>query len=341
MDLKTGHGSVNAAAASAASVSGATKLMTWQTSSRIIAPTPKMVSASSTVVADVIASTGTGVPLVGERITFTSDRGGTVVHSSATTNAAGRLPVRFSSTAGGTTTQMSAHRARFELPLDAFVLQRDENTPGVRMPRSGFRNALRPPTDIDDVFRVYLRSGETMRASLGAMDSRSEYGDLFLHRGTTRDVTDPFLAPLREPEPYNNQPKVLRRTVSSDGVRYLDVFGYGSYRLHWSIYSPRKIRALDVSPRMITPDGDGQADRAAISWRLARAGALNLRILKSDGSVVRRVNFGAETAGARTYRWNGRNGAGSLVGAGTYRIKLQWRNGPRVSTAATQVTVSR
>jgi hypothetical protein len=342
MDLKTGHGSADVRAAQTASSDGSRVLLTWQTTPRIVGPTKKMTAANRSVRATLLATTGRGAVLVNKKVDFTAADGGSVDTDRRSTSGSGRLAATFKSTAAGTVTTLTAQVASRSLSFDTYVLQRDDNVPGVRPRPSPFRGKLDPRIDIDDVFRIYLRDGETMRARLGGIDPRREYGDLFLHRGGTRDVTNPFLAPLAEPAPYDNKPLVLRRRVSSDGVRFLDVYGYGTYRLHWSIYAPNVVRRLSATPATFSPGSDGVRDVTRLSWRLARRGRVAVRVRNSAGRVVFADGLGRERRGERTWRWDGRNQRDRRVREGTYRVTVRWghRTG-RVSQSTTRVRVER
>lgn len=341
VDLKTGHGAVDAVSARDASLDAGRQLLTWHTSPRIIRPTRRMAAETPAVSATFVATTGTGAVLANRQVTLLPDAGGSVASTRTATSSTGRVSTRFRSTAAGRTTRLVAVLGSRSLPLDVYVLQRDDNIPGVRLPRSPLRNSLNIARDIDDVFRVYLADGETLRARVRGI-GRNEYVDMFLHRSGTRDVTNPFLAPLAEPAPYDNDPRRLRRTVHSDGVRFLDVYGYGTYRLNWSIYSPGKVRSLTANPKTITPNSNGVDDRARISWRLARPGNVAVRIADADGKVVRRANLGGEARGRRSWWWNGRTRTGRLAGAGTFRVTVLWNNrAGRVCRASTKVSVRR
>lgn len=341
VDLKTGHGEVDATAASVASTQADTVLLTWQTGARMIAPTWRM-SAPSSMTGTLIATTGTGAALSDRGVALRTETGGRVPDPHMRTGAHGQATTTLRSTAHGRVTRLTAETASMALPVAVYVLNRDDNTPGVRLPASPFTGSLNRAIDIDDVFRVYLRSSETLTAKLHGIRRGSEYADLFLHRSGTSDVTNPFLAPLAEPRPYDNMPQVLVRKVRSDGVRFLDVYGYGTYRLAWSIYSPGKVRDLSASPATITPDGDGRADSTKLSWRLRRGGTVVVRIRNSAGRVVRSADLGRESTGSRTWRWNGRSGDGSVISPGDYRAIVHWSDGKgRISRARTKITVRR
>lgn len=130
--------------------------------------------------------------------------------------------------------------------------------------------------------------------------------------------------------------------MHSDGVRYLDVYGFGTYRLKWWILVPGAVRSAAASPQVFSPDGDGYRDRTRLSWVLGRRGAVTLSIRNAAGTVVRRRAFGTQSAGAKQFLWNGRAGSGVPVRDGQYRAVLRWSNGRgRVWTTSTTVTVAR
>jgi hypothetical protein len=275
-------------------------------------------------------------------VTFTPVDGASVSDRRVTTDTGGSARTTFRSTAGGTRTRLAATLAGHSLAADSYVLQYDDNVPGVRSPASPFRGRLNLRTDIDDVFRFGLLAGETLRVDATEVDQRREYVALYLHHGSTSDVTDPYRAPLRENSGFADNPLRLSSTVQRDGTRYLDVYGYGSYRLRWWIVSPGMLHSLTASPSRITPNGDGSADRSRLSWEVARRGRVTLRIRNSSGKVVRAVAFGEQRAGTKTFRWSGRNDDGAVVRGGAYRATVDWRNdGGRRASDTTGITVER
>ena len=341
VDLKTGHGYADAAQASDASEEPGRTLLTWQAGARVLAPTSRM-PTPATLSMRIVATTGTGLPLQGRRVSFTPAARGSVSPTSATTDSSGYAPVTFRSTAGGQRTRLTAAMAGRTLAIDTYVLQYDDNVPGITPPAPPFRGRLNVVTDVDDVFRFNLGAGETLRVDATEVDDRREMVALYLHRGETRDVADPYRAPLREDSGFGEDPLRLARTVKEDGVRFLDVYGYGSYRLRWWIAVPGRVHSLSATPTALTPDGDGNGDTTRLRWALQRHGTVTLQVRNASGNVVRRVNFGEESSGWGSYRWNGRNNSGNLVGAGTYRITVEWRNDrSRRSSDTAKVTVER
>lgn len=342
VDLHTGHGWTDAVAASEASTDASRVLMTWHLGQRVLAPTSRMTATPSSLPVKFVVTTGTGTPLSGQTVTFTPSAGGTASNSTVTTDNGGTAKTTLRSTAAGRRARLVAAVGGRTLAVDNYVLQRDDNTPGVRPPASPFRGALNLRTDFDDVFRVHLRAGETLRADATDVDQRREYVALFLLPGTTRDVADPYYPPLRENGGFGENPLRLSSTVKRDGVRFLDVYGYGSYRLRWWIVSPGRVRSLTATPSTFSPNGDGDRDRTRLRWDVVQRGRVRLRVRNDSGNVVREVSFGKLSTGWKTYRWNGRNNSGSIVRNGVYKASVEWRsaNGRR-SSDSTRVTVAR
>jgi subtilisin len=340
-DLRTGHGRPDAVRAAEVSTNPGATLLTWRIGGRVLAPTSRMVGAPSSIPMAIVASTGTGAPLRGLPVAFRPPTSASLKTSSQVTNAQGVASTALRSSVGGRSARVTATLAGRTLAATAYILHRDDNVPGVRPPSTSFPGSLNVVTDVDDVYRFRLNAGETLRARATGIDRRREQVVLYLHRGTTRDVTDPFRAPLRE-DPGYAAPERLSVTVGRDGLRYLDVYGFGTYRLRWRILVPGVVRSLTAAPATFSPDGDGYRDQTRLAWRVARRGAVALQIRNSGGRVVRRVAFGVRPDGRQSYRWDGRTGGGRLVRDGTYRAVVRWDNGNgRVSTTSTRVTVNR
>lgn len=343
VDLKTGHGRPDAVAAVATSADEAAVLLTWEVGERVLSPSSRMAVPSAAIRAALVVSTGTGEPLANRAVSFRPEAGGMLSVANALTDRNGRAATVFTSTAGGQRTRVVASVGNRVLPLESYVLQRDDNVPGVALPASPFRGRLDLAYDVDDVHRVRLKAGETMRVNITHVDPQREYFDMYLHGGGTRDVTNPERAPLREnTHAFELDPLRLRRTVASDGTRYVHVLGYGGYRAKWSILSPGKVRRAAVAPSTITPNGDGRADTARVTWRTARSGDVTLRIRDSRGRVVRAVRFGVIARGSQAYVWNGRTSTGRVAAAGVYKATLHWANGKgRVASTTAKVRLSR
>jgi subtilisin family serine protease len=342
-DLRTGHGLVLASRAVTTSTAVDETLVTWDAKQRVIAPTPSLRAMPSTARPTAVVTDGTGAPLSGRTVAFTTTRGARVSTSSVTTDRRGEAPVRFSSNVGGRVAAVSAAVESIELSLDVYVLQRDDNVRGVAPPRSPIRDGLDIVLDSDDVFRFKMRKGETLRAHLSGVEGPSEHIDMWVFGPFVRDVTTGETPPMPEDtQRLELDPLRLRRRMPADGYRYLDVFGRGTYTLRWDIYSPGRVTGMTASRSPFTPDADGRADDTRLSWRVRSPGSVVLRIRAADGRVVRRVDYGREPERSRRFRWDGRNDDGRLVPQGRYRVTAHWHNANgRVSRTSTGVTLQR
>lgn len=344
VDLRTGHGHADADAAARLIENPDGLVVTWEAGERVLSPTARMHSVASALPLAVVVTDGLGRPVADQPVSFAADATYRLSAASAVTDASGRAATQLRSTAAGTHVSVRASAGDRSLaPLQTYVLYRNDNIPGIKLPLSPVRGSLDVVYDVDDVFRVKLFRGETLRARLLGVDQRREFLDLYLHAGNITDVTNPERAPLREDSTkFAVDPVRLKYTAPTDGVRYLDVFGLGSYRMRWWILSPGKVDNARARPSTFTPDGDGRADRTTIKWRNRRAGAVVLRIRNSNGKVVRRANLRRLPRGRHTFDWDGRNKRGSLASSGRYRVVVRWENGRgRISKTTTRVTLRR
>ena len=83
---------------------------------------------------------------------------------------------------------------------------------------------------------------------------------------------------------------------------------------------------LEVGSRAFTPQGDGVNDQLSIQYTLFRvqqASAVKVGIYALDGRRVWQAQPEAQAAGRHTARWDGRDGAGQLVGPGIYLARVE------------------
>ncbi|HEU4449991.1 MAG TPA: phosphodiester glycosidase family protein [Gaiellaceae bacterium] len=73
--------------------------------------------------------------------------------------------------------------------------------------------------------------------------------------------------------------------------------------------------------------GKGRRGTLGVRVRLAHAASLAATVRSPSGRTVRVLVRGDAAAGAKSWRWNGRNRAGRLVGSGTYTVRVAARNG--------------
>jgi hypothetical protein len=81
---------------------------------------------------------------------------------------------------------------------------------------------------------------------------------------------------------------------------------------------------IRVKPTLITPNGDGEHDEAAISLRIKGPDRVNLDLLDSSGRAVRHLAV-AQRLGDRKvahWAWNGLTDGGAPAPAGTYTLRI-------------------
>ncbi len=83
---------------------------------------------------------------------------------------------------------------------------------------------------------------------------------------------------------------------------------------------------LEVGSRAFTPQGDGVNDQLSIQYTLFRvqqASEVKVGIYALDGRRVWQAQPEAQAAGRHTAHWDGRDGAGQLVGPGIYLVRVE------------------
>ena len=97
-------------------------------------------------------------------------------------------------------------------------------------------------------------------------------------------------------------------------VRLVEFGGVGSASLGTS--------AAAVGARSFSPDGDGSGDRLTIRWNNRVAlDALELRVLRTDGSLLGTRDLARTAAGWQEITWDG-TADGAALGDGTYLLQL-------------------
>ncbi|MCE2448816.1 MAG: gliding motility-associated C-terminal domain-containing protein [Candidatus Latescibacteria bacterium] len=83
---------------------------------------------------------------------------------------------------------------------------------------------------------------------------------------------------------------------------------------------------LEVGSRAFTPQGDGVNDQLSIQYTLFRvqqASAVKVGIYALNGRRIWQAQPEAQAAGRHMARWDGRDGAGQLVGPGIYLARVE------------------
>ena len=83
----------------------------------------------------------------------------------------------------------------------------------------------------------------------------------------------------------------------------------------------RTLGHLVVSPRPFSPNGDGRLDSTTVTFQLARAAIVQVRILRGH-TLIRTLSSGSLAAGTQAFTWNGKNAAGARVSNGLYAARI-------------------
>ncbi len=102
--------------------------------------------------------------------------------------------------------------------------------------------------------------------------------------------------------------------------------GFGSTRVFFSEAGlGRVITDLNVSPVVLTPNGDGVNDNSQVDFkvlRLVRGTDFDIEVFDLSGRSVRRLPLGLLTAGRYRREWDARDDEGELVPPGVYLLRL-------------------
>lgn len=85
------------------------------------------------------------------------------------------------------------------------------------------------------------------------------------------------------------------------------------------------IDVAQASTAAFVPDWDGHTDSAVVEFRLLQRSSVVVRVLDGAGRVVATQRLGAREGGVHHAAWDGRNGAGRVLPAGWYRIRIDAR----------------
>jgi len=103
------------------------------------------------------------------------------------------------------------------------------------------------------------------------------------------------------------------------------------------------VGGLTVGPRVFTPQGDGINDYATIEYAVFQVlglASVQVTVHRLDGTEVWRAPATLESSGRRSVRWNGRDGAGSLVPPGTYLARVEVETEAGRATRARPIAVA-
>jgi flagellar hook assembly protein FlgD len=80
---------------------------------------------------------------------------------------------------------------------------------------------------------------------------------------------------------------------------------------------------LVVNPPAFSPNGDGRADIAGVSFTLSRPANVRVLVKRGDTRVATLQAAADLMAGAKAYVWNGRTSSGARAADGNYRVRVE------------------
>lgn len=193
---------------------------------------------------------------------------------------------------------------------------------------------------------------QTGAASVGAQitkilaDSRGGAGES-AETGTAEGTEDRFLkllvAQMRNQDPLNplDNAQVTTQMAQISTVRGVETLNQTMKSLTARFEQASPLDALGMIGRQVLAEGD-TLERLSEAEGSVRAGfelakgadEVRIRILDANGKVVHERTLGATPAGMQLFEWNGEDGDGKGVPAGSYRIEVSARAGE----AAVEVT---
>lgn len=82
------------------------------------------------------------------------------------------------------------------------------------------------------------------------------------------------------------------------------------------------ISEFSLSPRLISPNGDGKLDSMTISYATTDLCSIQMEMIDAAGFVRRTYSTGGLSAGIYSYSWEGTDASGATVPDGSYSVKL-------------------
>ncbi|HEX5470096.1 MAG TPA: FlgD immunoglobulin-like domain containing protein [Gaiellaceae bacterium] len=132
------------------------------------------------------------------------------------------------------------------------------------------------------------------------------------YRGGTRSLTWSGTDSSGDPVPDGEYR--IRLTATAPGQRVT-----GSRK----VMVDRSLGYLDVSPAAISPNADGRADAATVSFLLARRADVRVRIMDGDRVVKYLQRLGSLPKGRASFVWNGKAKRGHDTDDGVYRVQVE------------------
>ena len=111
-------------------------------------------------------------------------------------------------------------------------------------------------------------------------------------------------------------------------------------RARCRVHVNRTLGFAQAVPHVISPNGDGRCDHAALSFKLTRTAKVTLVVAGAHGAV-RTFDLGSTAPGTSTTLWDGRDHDGAVVPSGGYTFTATATNALGSVTVAGRVIVDR
>jgi flagellar hook assembly protein FlgD len=152
-----------------------------------------------------------------------------------------------------------------------------------------------------------------------------------------------ILQPLDEQRPAGQNTFTLDATALPDGRYTLSVVAKAlagaSATATVDLVVDRTISGLSLAPALFSPNGDGVDDTTTLSFALAQAVQVHIDV-EQQGAAVATLFVGTLGAGPHSLTWDGTDGAGGVLPAGTYAIVVSVTDALGTVPIALQVTVA-
>ncbi|MBL6750925.1 MAG: hypothetical protein ISP90_10410 [Nevskia sp.] len=163
--------------------------------------------------------------------------------------------------------------------------------------------------------------------------------------GTTLNVQD-FLqlmtAQLQDQDPLNpvNNAEFFSQVAQFSTVAGIDQLNSSFSQLSSQLGSNQSLQAAAlVGQGVLVPGSSAQLTSSGMygAVEVPASGDVSVQIKNSAGAVVGTLDLGVQPAGTVPFTWNGQDGSGNALPAGTYTIGAQVGSGSSAQAATTDV----
>ena len=131
-------------------------------------------------------------------------------------------------------------------------------------------------------------------------------------------------------------------TISAPGVTPASIeLSAGAPPAPGSSGDTASVSGVTVEPSVITPNADGKADSALVSFTLSAPAAVSVQLEDESGAVVATMTDSQLPAGKSELRWSGLDTAGAPVLDGRYEVVVTAGPPAQATTRSAPITVDR